>query len=135
MAESLEKYHYQKRAQAKHRGIPFHLTLDEMQMLLDEAGITISDIGCKSHEFVLGRDGDEGPYAIGNCHFITAHANNSVPQKYKNRDRTPRPCIAEGTIYPSVRNAAKALGVQQATIRDRCNSPKRKEYRWHNISP
>ena len=66
-----------KRADSKRRGIPCHLTLPHLYLLLYAARITIHDIGKKRGEYVLGRFDDTGPYELGNCRFITVEQNNA----------------------------------------------------------
>ena len=68
----------------------FLLTEDDVQCLLDEAGITIRDIGRSNHQYALARYNDEGHYEVGNCRFITVFENReeywaqqSAPYQYK----------------------------------------------------
>ena len=51
------------------------LTWQDVAQLLDEAGITVDDIGRGSDQYNLARYGDTGPYTIGNCRFITKREN------------------------------------------------------------
>lgn len=72
--EEKEKFdHYYR--QKKSKAAEFTLTKKEMRMLLDEADITAHDIGIGKEKYCLGRIGDVGPYAYGNCRFITNEQN------------------------------------------------------------
>ena len=51
------------------------LTEQDVYTLLDEAGITLDDIGKKAHEYQLARYDDTGPYEMGNCRFVTMREN------------------------------------------------------------
>ena len=79
----IKKYMNSKIQDAK-RGKPkFLLTVDEVIQKLDEAGITISDVGRRSHEYQLGRYGDTGEYTVDNCRFITRRENLVEQDHYK----------------------------------------------------
>ena len=52
------------------------LSVDDMVHLLDEAGITIDDVGQESGKYVLGRWNDVGDYTVDNCRFITKSENS-----------------------------------------------------------
>lgn len=56
-----------KRVNASKEGIEFQLTFDEFATLLREASIVSSACGTKGYH--LARNGDTGPYAVGNCSF------------------------------------------------------------------
>ena len=73
MAEDLtKKYVRTKRNQCKSTGKEWNLTLSDVHWLLYMAGITIKDVGRSSgSSYQLARFNDEGPYAPGNCRFIT----------------------------------------------------------------
>lgn len=73
--EVLQKF-YQKKSDAKDRKIDFVLTFEDYCKLIYDAGIKSSDIGWKTDShYVLGRYHDIGPYAVGNCRFITQSKN------------------------------------------------------------
>ena len=71
----VRSYLYGKRSDAKSRDIGFDLTREDIETMLTEAGITIYDVGNGAGAYCLGRYGDTGPYAIGNCRFITHREN------------------------------------------------------------
>jgi hypothetical protein len=73
--KKFRQYVKSKKSGSKIRGIEYNLTNEELQQLLDEAGITIWDVGPYSGMFCLGRYGDTGPYEVGNCRFITVEEN------------------------------------------------------------
>lgn len=72
------KYHHKKKDAAR-RGIMFILRFEDYCKLIYDAGIKVSDIGWSSKpdgdHYVLGRYHDIGPYAVGNCRFITQSQN------------------------------------------------------------
>ena len=51
------------------------LTLEILDELLEEAGITMDNIGQRADSYHLARYGDAGDYSRGNCRFITAREN------------------------------------------------------------
>lgn len=61
--------------QSPGRGIEFKLSFEEYCNLIDEAGITVYDIGIGADDYCLGRIGDKGAYEVGNCRFITNEQN------------------------------------------------------------
>ncbi len=73
---------------AKAEGIDCNLTFDEYCQLVDEAGLTSSQLGFTGEGYVLGRVNDEGNYETGNCRFITQKENSDekltrlYPDKY-----------------------------------------------------
>ena len=60
-------------------GDPVEMLLDRdgLDQLLNEAGITIWDVGRGRGAYCLGRMNDTGPYAVGNARFITQEENAS----------------------------------------------------------
>jgi hypothetical protein len=92
--KKLRRYLASKKSGSKRRGIPFYLTLDDIRQLLNEAGITIWDVGTHSGQFVLARYGpDIGPYERGNCRFIRTEENSlewwdslTLEEKEEHRD-------------------------------------------------
>jgi hypothetical protein len=71
----VNRYYNTKKATAKQQGIPFELSLSQMHLLLFSAGIGVKQIGKSSSDYCLARLGDTGPYALGNCRFITVAEN------------------------------------------------------------
>jgi hypothetical protein len=51
------------------------LTVEQIEILLDLAGITIWDVGKKKGQYNLARYEDLGDYAWGNCRFVTKEEN------------------------------------------------------------
>ena len=82
--QKMKRYLSNKRSQAE-----CHLTLDDLQYLLLEANITIDDVGRCRGEYHLARYNDRGPYAIGNCRFIT-HLENQREKTYRPSEETKR---------------------------------------------
>ena len=65
------------KGRAKERGVDFLLSLEEYKQLAFDVGIKeASEIGRTSGKFHLGRIGDKGPYAVGNCRFIPREQND-----------------------------------------------------------
>ena len=68
------------------------ITMDTLDTLLEEAGIEFEQIGRHRGDYHLSRYNDTGPYALGNCRFITMEENlaERVPSseggKYKRTD-------------------------------------------------
>ena len=66
-------------------GLPFEMTGPEMIQLLDDAGITVYDIGIGPGKWVLARYNDRGGYRVGNCRFVPWEVNkaegNNIAQK------------------------------------------------------
>ena len=107
METQLRRYCRMKKASSKSRGIDWQLTDDQVQQKLDEAGITLDDVGRSGYH--LCRVNDEGPYDV-TCSFKTG-AENNREKKYKKV-----PVIIEGTIYESKAEAARALGMFPQTL-------------------
>jgi len=57
------------------RGATWNLTEKQVWSLLDEAGISILDVGKTKGKYQLARYDDTGPYEIGNCRFILQYDN------------------------------------------------------------
>ena len=75
LRKKMKAYLSAKRYTSKRRGIEFALTLDDIDTLLKEAGITAHDIGQQADDYCLARNGDRGGYTLGNCRFITQYEN------------------------------------------------------------
>lgn len=72
-----------KRDHAKARNIAFKLSFEGYKALMQLAGITVCQIGRASNDYHLARYGDNGPYDILNCRFITAYENHLEGQLTK----------------------------------------------------
>jgi len=81
---------------------PMELTFTELYSLVEQAGILPSQIGQGSTQYQLSRYNDTGPYALGNCRFITTVEN-----------------IRERDSSASVANAAKARRVRDQNVKQR----------------
>lgn len=66
----------QKKSNAKTMGNECLLTFDDYCQLVKEAGLVSSQLGINGEGYDLARYGDQGPYELGNCRFIT-HAENN----------------------------------------------------------
>lgn len=65
----------QQRRNAKRRGIPFLLTYKQWLRIWQDSG-HLHERGPKSHQYVMARLGDVGPYAVGNVKIVTAAENH-----------------------------------------------------------
>ena len=77
-----------KKVNARKEYIEFNLTLEEYASLLEEAGITLEDVGNTGYH--LARYNDEGPYEVGNCRFIHYLENlneKQISEKSRNSSR------------------------------------------------
>ena len=87
--------YYQHKCSAKRRGIPFHLTFEEW---MEVWGSKYELRGAGG--YVMCRNGDTGPYAVGNV-FIATGADNT-------RDADPAKFVSNGKL-----NAEKAAAIKE----------------------
>ena len=73
--KTVRKYHLRKRANCKATGHEYLLSESDIHLLLYQAGITIDQVGKGREDYALARYNDTGPYALGNCRFITVLEN------------------------------------------------------------
>jgi hypothetical protein len=116
MAKSISSYLCTKRQDCKRKGRELHLSKQDIQQLLDEAGITIEQVGNKRGCYVLGRYNDAGEYTMGNCRFITQGQNNS--ERDRTNDRVP--------VYTEEQIAARGKKIS-ASLQGRQHSKETKE--------
>ena len=64
--------------------IDFLLSFDELMSLVEDAGISRSDVGKHTGQYHLARDNDIGHYEIGNCRFIPTEENIAERNRYWN---------------------------------------------------
>ena len=86
MSKSIKDYRKVKVRHARIKGIEMALSHDDIQQLLDNAGITIEQVGKHRGMYQLGRYGDTGGYTIDNCRFIT-HAENQAEKTFSEESR------------------------------------------------
>ena len=98
---AIHTYVINKRSHCKRKGhCKFLLSESEVKQLLDEADITIYDLGRQADEYCLGRYGDTGDYVMGNCRFITTRQNllegnlgrKHTPETLEKFSRSRIPC-------------------------------------------
>ena len=65
-----------KRIDREGNPIRFDLKVADMRYLLEEAGISIWDVGAGDDKYCLARNNDLGSYTIGNCRWITNRENS-----------------------------------------------------------
>lgn len=65
---------------AKRRGVSFLLTFEEWMMIWHNSGKWEQRGRCRG-QYVMGRFGDQGPYAVGNVYICTSSENLSHRQK------------------------------------------------------
>ena len=92
-------------------GAEWNLNHWDVKTLLDEASITIFDVGQKKGMYQLGRHGDTGPYEIGNCRFITKEENLNEYCEGKRK-----PVKINGVVYPSYIAAEKVFSTVRQTL-------------------
>jgi hypothetical protein len=68
------KFHVQK-GQAKQRGIPWELEYWEWLQIWQDSG-HLEERGCRLGQWVMARNGDEGPYGVGNVKIVRVETNN-----------------------------------------------------------
>ena len=114
---------------------PFLLGGAELVELLNDAGITVNDIGQRSHQYQLGRYGDTGAYEMGNCRFITARENAQEKKQKPTIERTLADPSSKKTHTPqgtfnSLTEASRKVGIPVGTLYKRVHShtDKMKEY-------
>lgn len=105
-----------KKVNAYLRNIEFCLTYSEYCQLLRDAKIVSSQLGYLGDRYVLGRYNDQGPYAYGNCRFITQHQN--MQEKTSHMIFRPLKCIEDGVIFNSVASAARYNNISYALLSD-----------------
>ena len=104
-----------KKANSKPRNIEWNLTDDQVQQKLDEAGITIEQIG-RNGGYHLCRNGDTGGYTVENCQFKTMAENN------REKKRKKVPVMIEGKIYESILEASKDVDMIPQSVAKRLTS-------------
>jgi hypothetical protein len=96
------------KSNAKARGVPFNLTIDEWYDWWIATGHW-HERGCRKGQYVMARFSDKGPYALGNIKCIL-HSENASEQDFTNARiaaRNPSPetrAIAAKNIGEYARN-------------------------------
>ncbi len=75
------------RQRAKTRGIEFTLTFEQWFDVWWKSG-RLLERGIRRDQYVMGRFGDEGPYAVGNVSIITQGQNTSDAHSWFGRNHT-----------------------------------------------
>jgi hypothetical protein len=78
-----------QRWDAQQRHIPFELTFEEWREIWEMSG-KLSERGPRSHQYVMARFGDVGPYAVGNVKIITARENLIERHRREGHDGSSR---------------------------------------------
>ena len=128
--EDIRAYRNRLWHRANNRGDECLLTAKQIADLLEEAGITIYQLGRSRECYHLARYNDTGNYEWGNCRFLPM-VDNIGEQKSANA----KACICDGVEYPSRAEAARSIGVSESTIRDRIKSerPCWANYYWKEV--
>lgn len=63
-----------QRSRARKRGIEFLLSFEEWFKVWDDSG-HLHEKGRLKHQYCMARNGDKGPYAVGNVSIITVGEN------------------------------------------------------------
>lgn len=93
----LKRKYINKKVNARKENIECLLSFEEFCDLVKEANLKSSDLGFTGNNYVLARINDTGPYAIGNCRFITQKQN------------ADEKVISEASKEASKRNVKKAI--------------------------
>jgi len=146
-SERLLMYWKVKRSNCK-KDPGFTLTFEQLEQLVEEAGIVPSQIARTAGGYALGRYGDTGPYEMGNCRFITASQNSTernthggrsdevcakareAYRRKKNKRKKGYACVIDGIEYVSLSEAARAIGVTDFAIGDRIRRANCPNYNW-----
>lgn len=67
----------QQRSSAKARGVEWLMTFEEWWGVWEASG-RWSQRGHRDGQYVMGRHGDAGPYAVGNVSIILSNENHSI---------------------------------------------------------
>lgn len=65
----------QHKINAEKRGIDFLLSFEEWLQLWEESG-HLAERGCRSGQYCMARQGDKGPYAVGNVRICSVTENH-----------------------------------------------------------
>jgi len=76
MAKTTRHAFTMQRGVARSRGIGWNLEYWEWLQIWQDSG-HLHERGSKSGQWVMGRNGDQGPYAAGNVKIIRVESNNS----------------------------------------------------------
>jgi len=93
---------------------------------LDEAGISIWDVGIGKGKYQLCRYQDKGVYTVDNCEFKTHHQNNSE------KSRPLSKVMAGGIFFESIVAAGKHFNMAPQSVVTRLNSKNFND--WYRIS-
>ena len=128
--EEIRLYRQRLCNRAKGKGVDCTLSTLDIANLLEEAGISVSQLGRNKGCYHLARHGDTGNYEIGNCRFLPMSEN--IKEQKPNGSKE---CICDGVVYPSRAAAARAIGVSDSTIGDRIRSTLSRwaDYKWKEV--
>ena len=82
VSDKLRASYTRQKGRAKERGIPFLLTLEEWLSIWESSG-HLGERGVGKGQYVMARNGDKGPYAVGNVKIITTGDNAREVQQTK----------------------------------------------------
>ena len=114
---ALYKYWKYKKNNFLDTEVKFLISPSEIVSLLNDAGITIFQVGQGKGKYNLSRYGDTGNYEVGNCRFIP-QIDNIMEKEYGLR------YVVDGVMYSNTRPVADKMKCSRATVRRRCESPK-----------
>ena len=118
------------------KGSRFKLSPPELLRLLDEAGITIDQVGRSGYH--LARYGDTGDYVIGNCRFIPVAENiaeRKLSDSGRRRIKETRNPVGNAIETPygeflSLKAGARAIGMTSNGLKGRIKSTDPKWSQW-----
>ena len=73
--------YYQHRVNARVRGVAFELTFDEWLAIWEASG-HLHERGRGRGKYCMARDGDKGPYAVGNVKIVLYEENDRERKPY-----------------------------------------------------
>ena len=87
--------------------------------------------------FVRHKDGDIRHNVVSNLEWCTARENNLHAHDVLKKNTRPILCIETGVVYPSIRNAARAIGYDNSTLQRICagkgRSKTAKGFHWRYV--
>lgn len=89
-----------QRRGARQRRIAWELPYWQWLQIWEESGHLL-ERGTRAGQWVMGRNGDSGPYAYGNVKIIRVETNNRDAQIAKRAKRSSRPAGAVAPDTPS----------------------------------
>ena len=129
--KKIKKSYIRQRTNAKQRGIAWEFTFDSWLKKWEDSGKLSLRGNTKNNPYVMCRYGDVGPYSYENTRIDTRENNSKEAIKIRyqnhvypipsNRQKgrpfdTGKQVSINQVIYPTITQAAKALGINRTTL-------------------